>query len=65
MPRSTTGTLHLRKWALAMRREMLIATGQELRAERQVPQELTPELSALLPPRDRENDPYADIVGTC
>ena len=49
------------EWALAMR-----AIGQQLRLECELPQELSPELTVLLTtPNDRENDPYADIVGTC
>jgi hypothetical protein len=52
---------HRTEWALAMR-----AIGQQLRLECELPQELSPELTALLTtPKDRENDPYADIVGTC
>jgi hypothetical protein len=60
MPRSATNTQHESKWASALRREMLVAIGQQLRAEIKLPQELP------LPTRnDREHDPYADIVGTC
>ena len=45
---------------------MQTAIGQQLRAEFELPQELSPELAApLIGPKDRENDPYADIVGTC
>jgi hypothetical protein len=52
---------HRTEWALAMR-----AIGQQLRLECELPQELPPELTAhLTTPKDRENDPYADIVGTC
>jgi hypothetical protein len=52
---------HRTEWALAMR-----AIGQQLRLECELPQELSPELTALLTtPKGRENDPYADIVGTC
>lgn len=52
---------HRTEWALAMR-----AIGQQLRLECEVPQELPPELIALrTTPKYRENDPYADIVGTC
>jgi hypothetical protein len=49
------------KWALAMRREMLMAIGQQLRVECELP----PELTRPLIRRDNEQDPYADIVGTC
>jgi hypothetical protein len=65
MPRSTLDTQHPRKWALALRREMQKAIGQQLRAERGVSRELQPNLATLLTRRDREDDPYADIVGTC
>jgi hypothetical protein len=65
MPPSTFDTQHPRKWALALRREMQTAIGQELRAECEVPRELPPKLATLLTRRDREDDPYADIVGTC
>jgi hypothetical protein len=51
---------HRTQWALAMR-----AIGQQLSLECELPQELSPGLTALLTPKDRENDPYADIVGTC
>jgi hypothetical protein len=52
---------HRTEWALVMR-----AIGQQLRLECELPQELSPELTGLLTtPKDRENDPYADIVGTC
>jgi hypothetical protein len=61
MARSTSNTQPGRKWALALRREMQTAIGQQFRAEYELPQELT-----ALPTRgDKENDPYADIVGTC
>ena len=46
------------KWALAMRRETI---GQQLRLERELPKELPPELIR----RDKEHDPYYDVVGTC
>ena len=42
-----------------------MAIGQQLRIECELPQELPPELSALLAHRDKERDRYADIVGTC
>jgi hypothetical protein len=61
MPRSTPNTQH-EKWALASRREMLMAIGQQLRAECELPQELPPALPIRI---DKEHDPYADIVGTC
>jgi hypothetical protein len=64
MPRSTSNAQHPHKWALAMRREMQKAIGQQLRGEWEVPRELPPKLAKLLT-RDREDDPYADIVGTC
>jgi hypothetical protein len=52
---------HRSEWAMAMR-----AIGQQLRLECELPQELSPELMALLTaPGDSKNDPYADIVGTC
>ena len=51
---------HQIQWALAMR-----AIGQQLGLKYELPEELLPELTALLTPKDRENDPYADIVGTC
>jgi hypothetical protein len=51
---------HRTQWALAMR-----AIGQQLRLECELSQELSPELTAPLTPKGRENDPYADIVGTC
>ena len=62
MPRST----HPTQSDLALRREMQTAIGQQLRAECELPQEMSPELTALqTTAKDRENDPYADIVGTC
>ena len=65
MVRSTTNSQHPLKWALALRREMQMTIGQRLRAEWELPREVPPELTPLLTPRDRENDPYADVVGTC
>ena len=56
MVRSTSQ--HRTKSALAMRREM---QGQQLRVERELPKELPPELNR----RDKEHDPYYDVVGTC
>jgi hypothetical protein len=63
MLRSTTDTEHRRKWADA--REMQMAIGQQRRDKNDLPQELTPELSTPLIRKDKEHDPYADIVGTC
>lgn len=65
MLRSTTDTQHPRKWADVLRREMQIAIGQQLRDKYESPQELTPELSTRLTRKDKEDDPYADIIGTC
>ena len=65
MLRSTPDTQHPRKWAEAFRREMQMAIGRQLRDECELPQELSPELSARLIRKDKEHDPYADIVGTC
>ena len=42
-----------------------MAIGQQLRAEFELPQALPPEPSARLIRKDKEHDPYADIVGTC
>jgi hypothetical protein len=61
MPRSTSNMPPELKWALALRREMQKAIGQRLQAEYELPRELT----ALATRGDNENDPYADIVGTC
>ena len=44
---------------------MQMAMGQQLRDECELPQELPPELPARLIRKDKEHDPYADIVGTC
>jgi hypothetical protein len=63
MLRSTSNSQ--RKWALALRREMQMAIGQQLRAECELPQDLPSELAALLIRRNKEHDPYADVVGTC
>ncbi len=65
MLRSTPNTQHPRKWADALRREMQMAIGHQLRDEYELPQELTPELSTPLIRKDKEHDPYANIVGTC
>jgi hypothetical protein len=59
MPRSTLNTQHPREWELALRREMLMAIGLQLRTE--LPNELPPEPTS----KDKEDDPYAQIVGTC
>jgi hypothetical protein len=65
MLRSIPNGHHPRKWALALRREMQMAIGQQLRAECHLPKKLPPGPAALLIPRDTERDPYADVVGTC
>jgi hypothetical protein len=65
MLRLTPSTQHSRKWADALRREMQMAIGQQLRDKYEVPQELTPQASTPPIRKDKENDPYADIVGTC
>jgi hypothetical protein len=65
MLRATPNTQHPRKWAMALHREMQMAIGQQLRDEHGLRQELAPELSARLIRKDKEHDPYADIVGTC
>jgi hypothetical protein len=59
MPRSTLNTQHPREWELALRREMLMAIGLQFRTE--LPNELPPEPTS----KDKEDDPYAQIVGTC
>ena len=48
-----------------MRREMQIAIGRQLRVEWELPRESPPELKRLLADKDKEPDPYADIIGTC
>jgi hypothetical protein len=63
--RSTANSQRPPKWALALRREVQMAIGQQLRAECELPKELPPEMTAPLTPGDKENDPYADIIGTC
>ena len=65
MLRSTPDTQHPLKWADALRREMQMAIGQQLRDKNDLSQELTPELSTPQIRKDKEHDPYADIVGTC
>ena len=63
MLRSSTASQRPRKWALALRHQMQVAIGHQLRAECELQEELPSELSRLL--TAKENDPYADIVGTC
>jgi hypothetical protein len=65
MPRSAPNTHQPLKWAAALRREMQIAIGRQLRVEWELPRESPPELKRLLADRDKEADPYADIIGTC
>jgi hypothetical protein len=65
MLRPRPNTRHPHKWALALRREKHMAIGQQLRVECELPQELPAALSASLIKKDKEHDPYADIVGTC
>jgi hypothetical protein len=65
MLRTTSKTHQPRKWAAALRSEMQMAIGQQLRDKNDLPQELMPELSTPLIREDKEHDPYADIVGTC
>ncbi len=61
MPRPTPNTEHPPKWALVLRREMLMAIGEQLPIESKLPQELPANLIS----KDKAQDPYADIVGTC
>ena len=65
MLRPTSDNQCPRKWAVALRREMQMAIEHQLRDEYELPKELPTELSARLIRRDKEHDPYADIVGTC
>jgi hypothetical protein len=65
MLRSTSNNQHPRKWAAALRREMQMAIGHQLRDEYELPRELPTELPARLIRMEKEHDPYADIVGTC
>ena len=52
---------HRTEWALAMR-----AIGQQLPLDCEVPRHAPQEPTVLVStPKDKENDPYADIVGTC
>jgi hypothetical protein len=61
MLQSTTNSQRPRELASASRREMETAIGRQPRTKCELPQELPPELTS----RDKEHDPYADIVGTC
>ena len=61
MLQSTTNSQPLHELALALRREMDTAIGRQPRAECELQPELPPEPTG----RDKERDPYADIVGTC
>jgi hypothetical protein len=65
MLRSPSNARQSLKWAAALRREMQIAIGQQLRVEWELPPELPPEMRTLLADKDKERDPYADIIGTC
>ncbi len=59
MLQSATNSQHPYKWELALPPEMQMAIGRQLGAEWELP--LPPALTS----RDKEHDPYADIVGTC
>ena len=61
MLQSTTDGQRLRELTLAFRREMDTAIGRQPRAECELQPELPPEPTG----RDKEREPYADIVGTC
>jgi hypothetical protein len=65
MLRSASNAHQSLKWAAALRREMQIAIGRQLRVERELPQELPPAVRTPLADKDNEHDPYADIIGTC
>jgi hypothetical protein len=65
MPRSTSNTSRPAKWAVALRREVQIAIGRQLGVEQELPQDVPPELKTVLADKDKEHDPYANIVGTC
>ena len=65
MLRSPSNTDQSLKWAAALRREMQIAIGQQLRVEWELPRELPPEMRTLLANQDKEQDRYANIIGTC
>jgi hypothetical protein len=56
---------HPSKWALALRRETQMTTGQQLRVKCKLPHELPPDLITPLIRRNSEREPYADILGTC
>jgi hypothetical protein len=60
MPRSTLNTPHHREWELALRRETLMAIGLQLRTKCELPNELPPEPTS----KDKEDDPYKQIVGS-
>jgi len=47
------------KWVLSLCHEMQTSIGHQLQIESELPQELTPELSALVARLDEE------VVGTC
>ena len=50
---------HSQEWAKDLRLEMQMAIGQQLRAEYELPQELPPELTALLIVMDERPEPPA------
>ena len=58
MPRSTSKS-NPPKWVLALCREMQTSIGHQLQIECKLPQELAPELTALMARLDEE------VVGTC
>ena len=58
MPRSTSKS-NPPKWVLALCREMQTSIGHQLQTECKLPQELAPDLSALVAGLDEE------AVGTC
>jgi hypothetical protein len=60
MLRSASNAHQPLKWAAALRREMQIAIGQQLRVEWELPTEVR----TLLANQDKEQDRYADIIGT-
>jgi hypothetical protein len=62
MPRSPLNTQHPREWELALRREMPMAIGLQLRTKSELPNELPLHEPTI---QDKEDDPYAQIVGTC
>jgi hypothetical protein len=65
MLRSASYTCKQLKRAAALRREMQIAIAQQLRVEWELPRELPSKVRTLLADKDKEHDPYADIIGTC